>query len=113
MARVEIVKSLDQEINKKFKHKSVEILQYLKSLEENPHKGKLLTSVAGIVIKKLKYEGFRFYFIADGHKLKFLSKKELTDLLLMFVRMSDKKSQQKVIDEIREVLIKMGPDGFE
>ena len=112
MARVEIVESLDTEINKKFKHKSIKILQHLKSLEDNSHKGKILGNVAGIVIKELKYEGFRFYFITDGHKLKVLSKEELTDLLLKFVRMSDKKQQQKVIEEIRKVLLIIGPDGF-
>ena len=112
MAKVEIVESLEAEIDKKFKKKAVEVLQHLKSLEENPHKGKILTNVAGIVIKELKYEGFRFYFITDGHKLKVLSKEELTDLLLKFVRMSDKKHQQKTIEEIRNVLLKIGPEEF-
>ena len=49
----------------------------------------------------------RFYFIIDGYKLNFLSKEELIDLLMKFVRMSDKKSQQKTINEIREILIKI------
>ena len=63
-------------------------------------------------LKELKYKSFRFYFIVDGKKLKVFSKEELTDLLIKFVRMSDKKSQQKVIDEIRKILIKIGPEGF-
>ena len=36
----------------------------------------------------------------------------LTELLIRFVRMSDKKEQQKTISEIRKILINFGPDGF-
>jgi hypothetical protein len=113
MARVIIPKSLEDEINKKFKGESVDIFELMYSLEENPHKGKPLGNVAGIIIKELKYKNYRFYFITDGYKLKVLSKEQLTDLLIKFVRMSDKDSQQKTIDEIRNVLIKIGPKGFE
>ena len=113
MARVEIVNSLAREIKKKFKSESHKIVNLLYTLEESPNKGKLLGNVTGIVIKELKYKSFRFYFIADGYKLKVLSEEELTDLLLRFVRMSDKKSQQKTINEIRQILIKLGPSGFE
>jgi hypothetical protein len=77
-----------------------------------PKKGTTLGTVGGIVIKELKYEGFRFYFITDAHRVRFMEDKELIDLLLRFVRMSDKKTQQKTIDEIREVLITLGPKGF-
>jgi hypothetical protein len=38
----------------------VEVLEHLRSLENAPHKGKLLGTVGGIIIKKLRYEGFRF-----------------------------------------------------
>ena len=113
MAKVEIVNSLAREIKKKFKSESHRIVNLLETLEENPKKGKLLGSVGGIVIKELKYKKFRFYFIADGYKLKVLSEEELVDLLIRFVRMSDKKAQQKTINEIREVLRKIGPLGFE
>ncbi len=112
MAKVIIPLYLEEKINRKFKGESVKIFELLYSLEENPHKGKPLGNIAGIVIKELKYKKFRFYFITDGHKLKFASKEELTDLLLKFVRMSDKKSQQKVINEIREILLKIGAGGF-
>jgi hypothetical protein len=36
----------------------------------------------------------------------------LTDLLLTFVRMSDKKTQQTVIEEIKQVLRTIGASGF-
>ena len=62
MAKVEIMPSLYEEINKKFKGESVKILRNLKSLEQQPKKGKLLGEVAGIAIKELKYKNFRFYF---------------------------------------------------
>ncbi len=64
------------------------------------------------MIKELKYKSFRFYFITDGHKLNVLDKKSLADLLIKFVRMSDKKSQQKAINEIKNILIKIGFNGF-
>lgn len=110
MAKVEIVKSLYEELLKKFKGESVSVLKHLKSLETSPLKGKLLANIGGIVVKELKYKNFRFYFLADGHKLKFFSEKELVDLLLRFVRMSDKKHQQQTINEIRELLLKIGPE---
>ena len=113
MAKVEIVNSLARKIIKKFKGESHKITDLLESLEKNPRKGKPLGHVGEIVIKELRYKKFRFYFIADGFKLKVFSKEELTDLLMKFVRMSDKKSQQKTINEIRQILIKLGPHGFE
>jgi hypothetical protein len=112
MAKVQIIESLLSEIEKKFKSQSHDIIDLLYTLEDNPHKGKLLGIVGGIVIKELKYKNFRFYFITEGNKLKVMSKSELTDLLLKFVRMSDKKHQQKVIEEIKTVLKKIGPTGF-
>lgn len=113
MAKVEIMPSLYEEISKKFKGESVKILKNLKSLDQQPKKGKLLGEVAGIVIKELKYKNFRFYFLADGFKLRAYSQEELTDLLLRFVRMSDKKHQEQTIAEIKEILLKIGPGGFE
>src|SRR3989344_4602479 len=55
----------------------------------------------------------RLYDIVDGFKLKCFDSKELTDLLLQFVRMSDKKDQQKVIGEIKHILRLIGTSGFE
>ncbi len=113
MAKVIIVRSLFEQIKDKFKGESHKIIDLLETLEFSPHKGKLLGTVGGIIIKELKYKNFRFYFIVEGYKLKFLDEKELKDLLLRFVRMSDKKQQQKVIEEIKLILIKIGPEGFE
>lgn len=112
MARVIIPENLEKEINKKFKKESIKIFELMYSLEENPHKGKSVGNVGGIVIKELKYKKYRFYFIVDGYKLKIFSKEKLTDLLLKFVRISDKKSQQKTIDKIKKILAKIGPEGF-
>jgi len=107
MAKVEIVKSLLEEIKKKFKGESHKVIDLLETLEENPHKGKPVGNVGGILIKELKYNKFRFYFILEGDKLKVFSKEELQNLLIKFVRMSDKKTQQKVIDQIKEFLKKI------
>ena len=112
MAKVEIIGSLTKEIQKKFKGESNEIVSLLRTLEQNPHKGKIVGKVSEVLIKELKYKGFRFYFIVDGYKLKIYSKEELANLLIKIVRMSDKKSQQKTINEIKNILLKIGAGGF-
>ena len=65
-----------------------------------------------MVIKELKRDNYRFYFITNGFKIKVLQKEELNDLLIKFVRMSNKKDQQKVIDEIKRILRSIGEEGF-
>ncbi|MBU0894271.1 MAG: hypothetical protein KKF48_02155 [Nanoarchaeota archaeon] len=112
MAKVEIAEPLKNEILNKFGQESKIIFRKMYSLEENPKKGNPLGQVAGIVIKELKYKSYRFYFITDGHKLKIMSLEQLSDLLIKFVRISDKKSQQKTINEIKDVLKKVGREGF-
>jgi hypothetical protein len=112
MVKVEIVEPLYNEILKKFKKESVTVLQHLKSLEESPKSGKLLGAVGNVLIKELKHKGFRFYFLVDGFRLKLMSKDGLVDLLMRFVRMSDKKYQQEAIEHIKTVLRKIGPGGF-
>jgi hypothetical protein len=112
MAKVEIVKSLFEQIEKQFKGEAHNIIDLLETLENSPHKGKLLGTVGGIVIKEIKYKNFRFYFLADGYKLKCFSVEELTDLLIKFVRMSGKNEQQKTIDEIKHILRTIGAGGF-
>jgi len=112
MAKVMIAEGLKNEILKKFKEESKIIFRQMYSLSDNPKKGKLLGNVGGIVIKELKYKNFRFYFITDGYKLKIMNEFKLTDMLIKFVRMSDKKHQQQTINEIRKVLMRFGSKGF-
>tara|TARA_Y100000310_G_C20701809_1_gene830649 strand:+ start:2164 stop:2505 length:342 start_codon:yes stop_codon:yes gene_type:complete len=112
MVKIEIVKSLFEEIEKKFKRDASKVYGLMDSLKNNPKKGKLLGSVGGIVIKELKFKKFRFYFITDGFKLKYLREEDLVDLLLRFIRMSDKKEQQKIINEIKHTLQTLGPKSF-
>jgi hypothetical protein len=108
MARVIITKELEEEINKKFKKESVKILELMYSLRDNPLKGKPLTQIGGILIKELRYNNFRFYFITDGYKIKLMHNNQISDLLIKFLRMSDKKDQQKTIKEIKEFLRNFG-----
>lgn len=112
MAKVEIVENLKEEIFKKFKSESNKIFKLMYSLKENPKKGKIVGQISGVVIKEIKYRKFRFYFITNGYQIRVLSMKKLKNLLIKFVRMSDKKSQQKTIDEIKNVLRKFGEEGF-
>ena len=112
MAKVIITKSLEKEINKLFKKESIKIIELMKSLEEYPKKGKPISQIGNIAIKELKYKSHRFYFITDRYKIKLLDVSELKDLLIKFVSMSDKRSQQKVIDKIKRVLRTLGEEGF-
>jgi hypothetical protein len=113
MAKVQIVNSLFKEIEKKFKGEAHEVIDLFETLENSPHKGKTLGNVGGIVIKELRYKSFRFYFITDGNVLKIMDQEKLINLLITFVRMSDKKDQQQTIDEIKKILINLGSNGFD
>jgi len=112
MAKVMIAETLKDEILKRFKKESKKIFKQMYSLKDNPKKEKLLGSVGGIIIKEIKYRSLRFYFITDGYKLKIMDKSNLTDLLIRFVRMSDKKHQQQTINEIKKILLHLGSEGF-
>jgi len=112
MAKVMISKILKNEIIKKFKKESKKIFKQIYSLRDNPKKGRPLANVGKIVIKDIRYKESRFYFITEGYKLKVLKIEELKDLLIKFVRMSDKNSQQKTIEEIKYVLRSLGDEGF-
>ena len=113
MAKVIVTKKLEEEIYKIFKKQSTEIFESFKDLEQNPHKGQVVGQVSGMVIKELRRDNYRFYFITNGFKIKVLQKEELNDLLIKFVRMSDKKDQQEVIDEIKRILRNIGEEGFQ
>ncbi len=113
MAKVSIAKSLKDEILKKFKEESKIIFRQMYSLGDNPHKGKSLGHVGGIAVKELRYKNFRFYFITEGYKLKIMDETKLVDLLIRFVKMSDKKHQQQTINEIKKILINFGSKGFD
>ena len=110
MARVIITTALKEQILRKFKSESIKIFKLFKTLENQPRKGKVLASVDDIVIKELRYNAFRFYFITDGFRLKFGSEDELSALLIKFVKFSDKKNQQKIIDQLKNALRALGFD---
>ncbi len=112
MAEVIITESLKKEIYKKFKEESKKIFKLIYSLKENPKKGKELGQVQGLLIKELKYKNFRFYFLMQGYLLKILGIDDLKELVIKFVRMSNKKDQQKTIDEIKDILRNLGEQGF-
>ena len=82
MVRIEIVKSLFEEIESKFKKEASKVFDLIGT--QSPSKGKTLGSVGGIVIKEFKYGNFRLYFLADGFKLKCFNEKELVELIQNF-----------------------------
>ena len=104
MAIVYIESALKKEIEKKFKKESIKIFSLLLTLETNPKKGKEIGKIGKIILKEIKYKNFRFYFITDNYKLKFQTIEKLEDLIIKFIRISDKNNQQKVIDEIKQTL---------
>jgi hypothetical protein len=113
MAIVYITETLFKEIHKRFGNEEASrIVDLLETLEKNPHKGKEIGTIGKSLIKEIKYQKFRFYFITNGYKIKFLKSNELKDLIIKFVRMSEKKDQKKVIDEIKQVLRNLGEEGF-
>ena len=112
MAEVIINEKLKKEIYKKFKNESVQILEFLYSLENNPHKGKELTQINGVVVKELRYKSFRFYFLVDGYLLKIVDSSGLVNLLIKIIAISDKKGQQKTIEEIKIFLRTFGKDAL-
>ncbi len=112
MVKVIISEVLKDEILKKFKAESKIIFRQMYSLEESPNKGKALGHVGGMVIKEIRYKSFRFYFITDGAKLKIMDKEKLADLLIRFIKMSDKKDQQKIINDIKSILINIDVGNF-
>jgi hypothetical protein len=112
MAKVIITNYLKEQVFKKFQGKSEDIFELMRSLENSLNKGKILGQAGGMTIKEIRFESFRFYFIVDGFKLKFLDQNELNDLIIKFIRMSDKKDQQKTIDEIKAILRTIGGSGF-
>jgi len=112
VAKVEISEKLKEEIFRKFGGESRKIFSLMNSLKDNPRKGKELGAVAGVAIKELKYKSFRFYFITNGYQLRILDSDGLKELIIKFVRMSNKKEQQKTIEEIKKILRKVGDSGF-
>ena len=112
MAKVVISNTLREEIYSKFKAESEKIFIRMKQLETQPTIGKAVGNVGGVAIKELRYEKFRFYFVTDGHVLRFGSTDELAAIIIKFVKMSEKKDQQKSINSIKDILKTLGFEGF-
>ena len=113
MAKILITNSLFNKIRKKFDNSEAnKIIDLMNSLGEYPRKGTAVGAVGNIVVKEIKYGKFRFYFVTNMFKIKFLSVEELKDIFIKFVGMSEKKDQQEVIDRIKFVLRNLGEEEF-
>jgi len=113
MAQILITNSLFKKIKKKFDNSEAnKIIALMNSLEDNPKKGREVGVVGNIVVKEIKYGKFRFYFVTNRFKIKFLSVEEIKEIFIKFVGMSEKKDQQKVIDGIKFVIRSLGEEGF-
>ena len=113
MARVLIERSLLREIKKRFaRTEAHRIIDRMERLQAHPKSGKPLGVVGGIVIKQIKYRSFRFFFISESDAIRCVDERTLVDRLLSFVRMAHKKHQHETIEEIKNVLRRLGPEGF-
>jgi len=112
VAKVIITNALRNQVEQLFKAQSVNIFTLLQTLEQQPSKGKPVGNVSNVVVKEVKYKKFGFYCITDGHILKFGTTDELATLIIRFVRMSEKKDQQKIIEEIKHILRTLGVEGL-
>lgn len=113
MIKIKVLNSLRDEIIKTFKKQSVEVFNFIGTLKENPNKGTILGHVGPISIRELRFDTYRFYFILNGHELSLFNSNKLQELLIRFVRLSKKNDQQKVINEIKTILKKIGVNNFE
>ena len=114
MPKVHITESLFKKIRKTFNTTEAnKVINLIETLEKNPKKGRELSCIGNIIIKEIKYNSYRFYFITDGYKIKVLKIDELKDLIIKFIEMSSKNNQQKVINQIKNVLRKIGEGGFD
>ena len=114
MVRVFVTSSLKKRIIRKFsKSEADEIFCLFFELEKNPLKGKALAHIAEWMIKELKYDTYRFYFLQRSDNfIKFLSDEDLKNEIIKFVEMSKKNNQQEVIEKIKLYLKKKGFDYF-
>ena len=73
MAKVIFTNFFVNELRKKFsEQEGNKILDLLETLENNPYKGKEIGTSGKIIIKEIKYQKYRFYFVTDGYKIKIL-----------------------------------------
>lgn len=112
MVEVIITEDLIEKINKKFKKESIQVFKLLYSLRENPRKGKELTQIKGVLIKEIRYNSFRFYFIVDGYKIRIIDDSDLINTFIKILAMSDKKDQQSEIEKIKDLLRTFGKDAL-
>ena len=99
-----IIKSLRDEIYKKFKKDSLKIYNLINSVKENPDKGKYLGKISNIILKELKYKNFIFYFIIEEDKIILYRREDIKELLVKFIEMSNKNKQQETINKIKLIL---------
>lgn len=85
----------------------------MNSLKNNPHQGKLISSIGLVELRELKYENvFKFYFFTNEKSVKVLDEDELQSTIIKFVEMSKKKEQNAIIKKLKDDLKKYGFDWF-
>ncbi|MCH8519520.1 MAG: hypothetical protein LAT82_02075 [Nanoarchaeota archaeon] len=102
MAIVKIDSNLIKKIYKIFKKESIEVFEFLKTLEQNPQKGKILFNSKKYQLKELKYKSFRFYFVKSNNTIIVFEENEI----ITFLDVSKKNDQQEVIDKLKRIMSK-------
>ncbi|MFT4309417.1 MAG: hypothetical protein ACMXYL_02940 [Candidatus Woesearchaeota archaeon] len=92
------------------KHLSrAEALSIIKKLSNtNPSEGKIISIIGDIVLKEKKLKSFRFYFVFRQANILFMNERELRERILLFIQISKKNNQQRVIEKLIEDLKKNG-----
>lgn len=104
MARVIITRTLKERILKRFGGEAETIFSKMHRLGRTPKGGKALTKIGSLMLGEIRFRGYRFYYVTDAYKVKFLSVHELEDLIIRFVEYFDKKHQHKTIEKLKDAL---------
>ena len=111
MARVIITRTLKDRLLNRFGGEAELILSKMNHLGSSPKSGKHLTTIGSLMLGEIRFRGYRFYYVTDAHKIKFLSVHELEDLIIRFVEYSEK-HQRETIEKLKDMLrsIRKTPD---
>ena len=100
MAIVQIDSDLIKKIYKIFKKESIEVFEFIRTLEQNPQKGKVLFNSKKYQLKELKYKSFRFYFVKSHDTIIVFEENEI----ITFLDVSKKNNQQEVINKLKRII---------
>jgi hypothetical protein len=70
--------------------------------------GDFIAIVGNVVLKEKRLDSFRFYFIFNNEQILMMTEDEFRQSILLFIDISKKNNQQKVIDKLKKDLKNTG-----